>query len=304
MHTRQPGPFRSLFPSSAPQPGRRCTGRGPRRSRRLPALASAGLVAASLLLAPLAHARGGGFGGGGFGGGGFRGGGFGGYHWSGGGLGGDRGAAGGDWRSGYQGYHPMFGDGSRSSWGNRDVDSLNNDRINNSGLNDNRLNTINNNQRFSNDDFNQRNVNVNNNFYNRNYNGWNDAWRNGGYWGNRPWSTGWYGGWGGWGWWGAGAAAWGIAGLATGAAITSLVNQASAQQSTVILVPSTSFQLNYGSVEAVGAYGATFFYTVNGSQLLGAVNCQQGLLNGQIPVDADQAQLLNAVCQVAYGRGS
>lgn len=272
MHTSQPAPFRCLFPSSAPHPCRRCAGGGARRSRRLPALASAGLVAASLLLAPLAHARGGGFGG---------------YHWSGGGLGGNRGAAGGgDWRSGYQGYHPMFGDGSRSSWGNRDVDSLNN------------------NQRFSNDDFNQRNVNVNNNFYNRNYNGWNDAWRNGGYWGNRPWSAGWYGGWGGWGWWGAGAAAWGIAGLATGAAITSLVNQASAQQSTVILVPSTSYQLNYGSVEAVGAYGATFFYTVNGSQLLGAVNCQQGLLNGQIPVDADQAQLLNAVCQVAYGRGS
>lgn len=262
---------------------------------RLPALGSAGLLAASLLLSPVAHARGGGFGGGGF-----RGGGFGGYHFS----GGDRDAGGGDWRSGYQGYHPMFGDGSRSNWDNRDTDSFNNNRLNNSGLNDNRINTINNNQRFSNDDFNQRNVNVNNNFYNRNYNGWNDAWRNGGYWGNRPWSTGWYGGWGDWGWWGAGAAAWGIAGLATGVAITSLVNQASTQKSTVIVVPNTSYQLNYGSVEAVGAYGATFFYTVNGSQLLGAVNCKQGLLNGQIPSDADQAQLLNAVCQVAYGRGN
>ncbi len=302
----------SLIPSHPlPVGSRPGFGGGQRRARRLQALASVGLVAASLLLAPVAHARGGG-GGGGFGGGGFRGGGFGGYHWSGGDLGGDRGAGagagagggGGDWRSGYQGYHPMFGDGTRSNWGNQDVNSLNKDRIDNSGVNGNRINTINNNQRFSNDDFNQRNINVNNNFYNRNYNGWNDAWRNGGYWGNRPWSTGWYGGWGGWGWWGGGAAAWGIAGLATGVAITGLVNQAAAQQSTVILVPSTSYQLNYGSVEAVGAYGATFFYTVNGSQLLGAVNCQQGLLNGQIPVDADQAQLLNAVCQVAYGRGS
>lgn len=284
MQTTDPGSFHPLRSTPA--------------RLRLPALGSAGLLAASLLLAPVAHARGGGFGGGG--GGGFRGGGFGGYHFS----GGDRDAGGGDWRSGYQGHHPMFGEDSRSDWGSRDTDSLNDNRLKNSGLNDNRMNTINNNQRFSNDDLNQRNINVNNNFYNRNYNGWNDAWRNGGYWGNRPWSTGWYGGWGGWGWWGGGAAAWGIAGLATGVAITSLVNEAAAQQSTVIVVPSTSYQLNYGSVEAVGAYGATFFYTVNGSQLLGAVNCKQGLLNGQIPSDADQAQLLNVVCQVAYGRGS
>lgn len=35
-----------------------------------------------------------------------------------------------------------------------------------------------------------------------------------------------------------------------------------------------------------------------------APNCQQGLLNGQIPIDADQAQLLNAACQVAYGPGN
>ena len=179
---------------------------------------------------------------------------------------------GGDWRSGYQGYHPMYGDGSRGS--------------------------------FDGNTINSRNVNVNNNFYNRSYNGWNDNWRNGGYWGNRPWNAGWYGGWGGWGWWGANAAAWGVAGLATGAAIGSLVNAAANQQSTVIVVPGTSYQLNYGSVEAVGSTGASFFYSVNGTQLLGAANCQGGLLNGQIPSDADQAQLLNAVCQVAYGAGS
>ncbi len=201
------------------------------------------------------------------GGGGGRGG-FGGggsYHWSGGSTGGDA------WRGGYQGEHTMYGPNTRSS--------------------------------FNNDTFN-RQVNVNNNFYNRDYNGWNSNWRNGGYWGNRPWNAGWYGGWGGWGWWGANAAAWGIAGLATGAVIGGLVNAAANQQSPVILVPSTSYQLNYGSVESVGSYGASFFYTVNGTQLMGAANCEQGLLNGQIPTDADQAQLLNAVCQVAYGPGS
>jgi len=197
-----------------------------------------------------------------------RGGGFGGGGFGGGGFRG----GGGDWRSGYQGYHPMYGDGSRGS--------------------------------FDGNTINSRNVNVNNNFYNRSYNGWNDNWRNGGYWGNRPWNAGWYGGWGGWGWWGANAAAWGVAGLATGVAIGSLVNAAANQQSTVIVVPGTSYQLNYGSVEAVGSTGASFFYSVNGTQLLGAANCQGGLLNGQIPSDADQAQLLNAVCQVAYGAGS
>lgn len=80
---------------------------------------------------------------------------------------------------------------------------------------------------------------------------------------------------------------------------------ASAQQSPVFLVPNTSYQLNYGSVKAVGSTGVSFLYAVNGTQLLGAANCQQALLTvGQIPTDADQVQLLNAACQVAYGSGS
>jgi hypothetical protein len=216
-----------------------------------------------------------------------------------------------DVQRGYSGYHPMYGDGARPAWNNGSVDRTD---INRSGVNGTDLNrtdinrgTLNNNldgnrNSFNNDTFN-RNVNVNNNFYNRNYNGWNNNWRNGGYWNNRPWNTGWYGGWGGWGWWGGSAAAWGIAGLATGAAIASLVNSAADQQSTVIVVPQTSYELNYGSVEAVGNTGASFSYNVDGSTLMGAVNCQQGLLNGQVPGTADQAQLLNAVCQVAYGSG-
>jgi hypothetical protein len=208
-----------------------------------------------------------------------------------------------DLQRGYSGYHPMYGEGARPSWGNNTINSadVNRTDINRTNLNNNDING--NRNSFNNDTVN-RNVNVNNNFYNRNYNGWNNNWSNGGYWNNRPWNTGWYGGWGGWGWWGGSAAAWGIAGLATGAAITSLVNQAANQQSTVIVVPQTSYELNYGSVEAVGSYGASFSYNVDGSTLMGAVNCQQGLLNGQVPGTADQAQLLNAVCQVAYGSDS
>ena len=255
---------------------------------RVPAL----LMAALLTGACLSPASAGGFRGGG--GGGFRGGG---DFRGGGGWGGgpyhfqdNRGAG------VSNGWHPMYGDGARPAWNNgarTDVNSIDANRV----TDVNRTN-------FNNDTFN-RNVNVNNNFYNRDYNGWNNNWRNGGYWGNRPWNNvGWYSGWGGWGWWGSNAAAWGIAGLATGAAITSLVNTAANQQSTVITVPETSYQLNFGSVEAVGTYGASFSYLVDGTTLMGAANCQQGLLNGQIPGTSDQAQLLNAVCQVAYGSGS
>ena len=191
-------------------------------------------------------------------------------------------------RSGYQGYHPMYGDGARSSWGGyRNVDA-NDNRINNS---------------FDNDRFN-RNINVDNNFYNRDYNGFNRNWSNGGYWNNRPWNTGWYRGSSSWGWWGANAAAWGVAGLATGAVIGGLVNAAANDQSPVFVVPDSGYQLNYGSVESVGNYGVSFNYLVNGTQLMGAANCQQGLLNGQVPNSASQAQLLNAVCQVAYGNGN
>ena len=71
----------------------------------------------------------------------------------------------------------------------------------------------------------------------------------------------------------------------------------------MIVVPATSYELNYGSVEAVGTYGVSFSYNVDGFSLMGAANCQQGLFNGQVPGTADQAQLLNAVCQVAYGSG-
>ena len=43
------------------------------------------------------------------------------------------------------------------------------------------------------------------------------------------------------------------------------------------MVPQTNYQLNYGSVEAVGSYGVSFSYVVNGLPLYGGANCQQGL---------------------------
>jgi hypothetical protein len=139
--------------------------------------------------------------------------------------------------------------------------------------------------------------------WNRWNGGWNNGWANGGYWGSRPWSYGWYS-WSpsSWGWWGQNAVGWGLAGLATGAAITDLVDQASDQQSPVINVPDSNYNLNYGSVDAVGNSGANFSYAVaNSPPVQGGVDCQDGLLDGQVPSTAAQAQLLNAACQVAYG---
>jgi hypothetical protein len=142
-----------------------------------------------------------------------------------------------------------------------------------------------------------------NNWGNRWNAGWNNNWNNGGFWGDRPWSYGWYN-WSPdtWGWWGNNSAAWGLAGLANAAVITDLVNDASDQQSPVIEVPDSNYQLNYGTVDAVGNSGANFSYSVASSPpVQGGANCQEGLLDGQVPSTAAQAQLLNAACQVAYG---
>ncbi len=209
-----------------------------------------------------------------------------------------------DWRGGYNGAHPLYGDGARPAYGQGFDPGINTrpNPVNPYNSTDNRFNNYPYNRGGFNPNY--RPYNGTNNFYNRPYNGWHQGWNNGGYWNSRPWNAGWYR-WtpNSWGWWGGSALGWGLAGLATGAAITSLVNNAAAVQSPLIVVPQTNYQLNYGSVEAVGNYGVSFTYLINGMPINGAANCRQGLLNGQIPSNGNQAQLLNAVCQVAYGNG-
>jgi hypothetical protein len=96
--------------------------------------------------------------------------------------------------------------------------------------------------------------------------------------------------------------AWGVTGLATAVAITSAVDAAAEQQSTVIVVPQTSLQLDYGSIQGQPPHGVTFAYSAAGMPYVSArSDCKQGLLNGVPPTTADQAQLLNASCQIAYG---
>lgn len=123
---------------------------------------------------------------------------------------------------------------------------------------------------------------------------WHASWAHGGYWGARPWSYGWYG---------TAPLAWGVAGMATAAAVTSSVNAAAAQQSTVIVVPQTTVQLNYASVRALEPDGVTFTWMNGATSEVLSGNCRQGTLNG-VPATATNAHLLNAACVVAYGNGS
>jgi hypothetical protein len=201
-----------------------------------------------------------------------------------------------DLHEGYRGSHPLYGPGSRSPWTGHNISQAQFQRFNRNGWNNNGNNRWN-------DGRNQPWNNPANNFYNRNVGGWNNIWANGGYWGSRPWGYGWYS-WnpGTWSWWGSASPGWGLTALAGAAVITDLVNDATSQQSTVIDVPDSDYELNYATVDSVGSSGADFSYAVADSPpVKGAANCQEGLLDGQVPSTPAQAQLLNAACQVAYG---
>jgi hypothetical protein len=119
----------------------------------------------------------------------------------------------------------------------------------------------------------------------------------------RPWNYGWYGGWSTptWGWWGARAAAWGVGTLATAAIINDAVNNAVDNNTTYIVVPNSNYQLLFGSVQPSGTSAISFAVTDGGSTYQLTADCQSGLLSGQEPQSAAEAELLNAACQVAFG---
>jgi len=120
------------------------------------------------------------------------------------------------------------------------------------------------------------------------------GWNNGGYWAARPWSYGWYG---------ATPAAWAVtAGVASAAAITAAVNASAAASSTVIVVPSTPYQLNYATVVGLPNSQVRFSYLSGGLWLSATGDCQLGLVNGMAATGVS-AQLLQAACTVAYGPG-
>ena len=129
------------------------------------------------------------------------------------------------------------------------------------------------------------------------------AWVNNNWAVNRPWRYGWYGGttWNSWGWWPGRAAAWGIGSLASFAVINSLVESAVSNETTVIVVPNSSYSLDYGSVQVSGDL-ITFQADDGSSSFTFRADCRAGTLNGYQPQNASEAQLLNAACQVAFGQ--
>jgi len=119
----------------------------------------------------------------------------------------------------------------------------------------------------------------------------------------RPWNYGWYGGWAtpGWGWWGASAAAWGVTSLATAAIINAAVDDAVESHTTTIVVPNTDYRLLYGSVEPVNDQTVSFSIESGDREVALNADCKRGTLDGRNPTTAQEAELLNAACQVAFG---
>ena len=137
-----------------------------------------------------------------------------------------------------------------------------------------------------------------------NWDRYGNGWYSGSSWSNnRPWNNGWYGGsyYNNWGWYPGQAAAWGLAGMATFGTINSLVNSAQSSQVSYIEVPNSDYSLYYPSVTATG--DVVSFEADNGYDTVRFnANCRDGTLNGGAPLNANEAQLLNAACQVAFGQ--
>lgn len=122
----------------------------------------------------------------------------------------------------------------------------------------------------------------------------------------RPWNWGWYsaGVRPGWGWWGANAAVWGISTLATAAIINNAVNNAVNSNVPYIVVPNSTYELQFGTVQPSGEASVNFVATADGNSYQLSADCNTGLLNGNPPASAAEAELLNAACQVAFGTAS
>ena len=120
---------------------------------------------------------------------------------------------------------------------------------------------------------------------------------------SRPWRAGWYGNrsWNRWNWWPGQSAAWGLAGLATFGTITSLINAAQSNQTRYIEVPDSDYSLYYPSVQSNGS-GVSFEADDGENTVSFNADCESGRINGMAPQSSEQAQLLNAACQVAFGQ--
>ena len=78
--------------------------------------------------------------------------------------------------------------------------------------------------------------------------------------------------------------------------IGGLVSRAFEDSSPTIAVPDSAYALNYDSVRA---NGNLITFKVDGAPM--RADCSSGTLNGHPPESRGEAQLVNAVCTVAFG---
>jgi hypothetical protein len=138
--------------------------------------------------------------------------------------------------------------------------------------------------------------------YNRPFYG-NPGWAQNSSWGyNRPWGGGWYNSSSpSWSWWGGQALGWGINALTTALIVNNAVNNAIRQQQPTVVVPNSSMRLYYGSVEAQDETAVTFVVANGNYTYEMEADCEDGLLNGEVPTTLAEAELVNSACQVAFG---
>lgn len=118
---------------------------------------------------------------------------------------------------------------------------------------------------------------------------------------SRPWRYGWYGGSNRWSWWNGSSLIWGVTALAGAALIGAAINDAIQANQPTIAVQNSPYRLVYGSVQAVGSDEVIFNFLFGETSYEARGNCNQGSLNGRIPSNPEEAQLLNTACQVAFG---
>lgn len=140
--------------------------------------------------------------------------------------------------------------------------------------------------------------------YNRGYYS-NPSWARSANWGyNRPWgNNNWYSynTSPSWSWWGAQALGWGVNALSTALIVNSAVNNAIRDRQPTVVVPNSSMQLHYGSVQPIDDTDISFVVNNNGNAYRMEADCADGLLDGEVPISLAEAELINAACQVAFG---
>ncbi|QVL52230.1 MAG: hypothetical protein KFB97_12345 [Cyanobium sp. M30B3] len=148
----------------------------------------------------------------------------------------------------------------------------------------------------------RRNIWVNPVRYNRPFYGY-PGWAQSPNWGyNRPWGGGWYNSSSpSWSWWGGQALGWGINALTTALIVNNAVNRAIRDRQSTVVVPNSSMQLYYGSVEAMDQTAITFVVANGNYTYEMEADCEDGLLNGDVPTSLAEAELVNTACQVAFG---